>query len=59
MKDSFVHNGIFQYEGSQVGHWVSLKQPVQFVQGLNKLTLLSEIVGLQVFRNFMMPFLAK
>ncbi|VAI15932.1 unnamed protein product [Triticum turgidum subsp. durum] len=33
--------------GSQVGHWVSLKQPVQFVQGLNKLTLLSEIVGLQ------------
>lgn len=39
----------FQYEGSQVGHWVSLKQPIQLVEGLNELTLLSEIVGLQVF----------
>ncbi|EMS56907.1 Beta-galactosidase 15 [Triticum urartu] len=39
--------------GSQVGHWVSLKQPVQFVQGLNKLTLLSEIVGLQNYGAFL------
>jgi hypothetical protein len=47
-----VHNGMFQYEGSQVGHWVSLKQPVQLIRGLNELTLLSEIVGLQVFHIF-------
>jgi len=36
--------------GSKVGHWVSLNQPVHLVQGPNELTLLSEIVGLQVFQ---------
>uniref|UniRef100_A0A0E0FBN8 beta-galactosidase n=1 Tax=Oryza meridionalis TaxID=40149 RepID=A0A0E0FBN8_9ORYZ len=39
--------------GSQVGHWVSLKQPIQLVEGLNELTLLSEIVGLQNYGAFL------
>nr|CAB3465799.1 unnamed protein product [Digitaria exilis] len=39
--------------GSKVGHWVSLNQPVELVQGLNKLTLLSEIVGLQNYGAFL------
>jgi hypothetical protein len=48
VNDPIIHSFIFQYEGSKVGHWVSLNQPLQLVQGLNELTLLSEIVGLQV-----------
>lgn len=39
--------------GSKVGHWVSLNQPLQLVQGLNELTLLSEIVGLQNYGAFL------
>uniref|UniRef100_A0A0E0MLX9 Beta-galactosidase n=1 Tax=Oryza punctata TaxID=4537 RepID=A0A0E0MLX9_ORYPU len=39
--------------GSQVGHWVSLKQPIQLVEGLNEVTLLSEIVGLQNYGAFL------
>ncbi|RCV18459.1 hypothetical protein SETIT_3G302400v2 [Setaria italica] len=39
--------------GSKVGHWVSLNQPVQLVQGPNELTLLSEIVGLQNYGAFL------
>ncbi|KAG8048450.1 hypothetical protein GUJ93_ZPchr0009g1307 [Zizania palustris] len=39
--------------GSQVGQWVSLKQPIQLVGGVNELTLLSEIVGLQNYGAFL------
>ncbi|KAL6644112.1 hypothetical protein ACP70R_018878 [Stipagrostis hirtigluma subsp. patula] len=39
--------------GSKVGKWVSLNQQVQLVEGLNELTLLSEIVGLQNYGAFL------
>ncbi|XP_062204504.1 beta-galactosidase 15 isoform X1 [Phragmites australis] len=39
--------------GSKVGKWVSLNQPVQLVQGLNELALLSEIVGIQNYGAFL------
>lgn len=35
-------------EGSHVGRWVRVEQPVDLVQGYNELAILSETVGLQV-----------
>jgi hypothetical protein len=42
----------FKREGSVIGHWVKVVQPVQFVQGYNDLVLLSQTVGLQVKVHF-------
>lgn len=38
----------FQSEGSVIGHWVEVVQPVEFQSGYNDLILLSQTVGLQV-----------
>ncbi|KAL6342791.1 hypothetical protein AAG906_016626 [Vitis piasezkii] len=34
-------------EGSVIGHWVKVVQPIQLLQGYNDLVLLSQTVGLQ------------
>ncbi|TVU50514.1 hypothetical protein EJB05_01887 [Eragrostis curvula] len=39
--------------GSKVGKWVSLNQSIQLDKGVNELTLLSEIVGLQNYGAFL------
>ncbi|XP_024031423.1 beta-galactosidase 9 isoform X1 [Morus notabilis] len=36
-----------QLQGSVIGHWVNVFQPVHFVRGYNDLVLLSQTVGLQ------------
>lgn len=35
-------------EGSVIGHWVKVVQPVRFLKGYNDLLLLTQTVGLQV-----------
>jgi hypothetical protein len=47
-----------QLIGSVIGHWVKVAHPVQFVQGYNDLVLLSETVGLVVYRT-LVPSLRK
>lgn len=42
----FAH--VFGSEGSVIGHWVKVVQPIQLLQGYNDLVLLSQTVGLQV-----------
>ncbi|XP_024931807.1 beta-galactosidase 9 isoform X2 [Ziziphus jujuba] len=42
-----------QLQGSVVGRWVKVFQPVRFHQGYNDLLLLSETVGLQNYGAFM------
>ncbi|XP_020106800.1 beta-galactosidase 15 isoform X2 [Ananas comosus] len=39
--------------GSKVGHWVSVEQPVQLVEGYNELAILTETVGLQNYGAFL------
>lgn len=38
----------FFIEGSVIGHWVKVEQPVKFLKGYNDLVLLTQTVGLQV-----------
>lgn len=38
----------YESEGSKVGRWVKMVQPINLLQGKNELVLLSETVGLQV-----------
>ncbi|KAF7133046.1 hypothetical protein RHSIM_Rhsim09G0058800 [Rhododendron simsii] len=47
----FLAKGVAS-EGSKVGHWVKVEQPIQLKQGYNDLVLLSETVGLQNYGAF-------
>ncbi|KAL6343138.1 hypothetical protein AAG906_019681 [Vitis piasezkii] len=40
-------------EGSVIGHWVKVVQPIQLLQGYNDLVLLSQTVGLQNYGAFL------
>lgn len=42
------HFILFFIEGSVIGHWVKVVQPVRFLKGYNDLLLLTQTVGLQV-----------
>lgn len=48
LKVGMYANMSIESEGSAVGHWKKVVQPLQFLPGHNDLVLLSQTVGLQV-----------